>query len=86
MGRTEFTASPAQLRIMYETGYGIADIMARTGKEYGDVMERLRSANVELVTGGPHDIRSCRDRHDHDVHARGTDCCRVARKRHRRAA
>lgn len=85
----EFTASPSQLRAMYEHGWGIAEIMYRTGKAYIEVISKLSEAGTKLITGGPHDTSDC-VRHDHALavaHENGATCCVcTAKPRSRRQA
>ena len=72
----QFTGTPRQLREMYEHGWGIAEIMERTGKEYIEVRSRLLEAGTVLITGGPHDTDDCD--HQHwltEAHENGAPCC-----------
>ncbi len=84
----EFKATPLQMRAMYEHGWGIIQIMERTGKDYGEVYARLLDAGTRLVTSGPHDFSTCRGRHNHRLayaHAKGAACCEcTVRPRSRR--
>lgn len=74
--KTEFTGSAAQLRVMYEHGWGITEIMARTAKPYIEVITRLQSAGTKLITGGPHDTTDCLHHHELETeHANGATCC-----------
>lgn len=77
-----FTGTPSQLRAMYEHGWGIAEIMERTGKPYIEVRGKLLEAGTKLITGGPHDTSECE--HDHSLeimHDQGATCCRVRVRR-----
>lgn len=60
-------------RNVYATGAGgIFEIMEMTGKSYEEVRVALSETGVTLVTGGPHDMATCR--HDHRLsyeHAAG---------------
>lgn len=74
----EFTGTPTQLRAMYEHGWGIYEIMTRTGKPYIEVRSKLLEAGTTLITGGPHDVYDCL--HDHSLavsHESGATCCRA---------
>lgn len=80
--KLQFTGTPTQLRAMYDHGWGIAEIMERTGKPYIEVRGKLLEAGTELITGGPHDTSDCE--HDHSLavdHANGATCCRVRIRR-----
>jgi len=80
----EFTGTPKQMRVMYEHGWGVAEIMERSGKSYEQVMMGLREAGTVLITGGPHDTGKCLHNHDlADAHARGARCCEPKRGRRR---
>ena len=68
--------TPQAMRQMYESGYGVARIMAYTGYPYIEVRDKLLDSGTHLITGGPHDVDRCR--HDHrlaGLHARGATCC-----------
>lgn len=72
----EFTGNHSQLKALYESGYGVAAIMATSGLDYERVITRLKAAGVTLITGGPHDVTKCH--HAHDVaqhHENGARCC-----------
>lgn len=72
----------AELRAMYEHGWGIAKIMEYTGKPYIEVRGKLLEAGTTLITGGPHDTNECW--HDHSLavmHDQGATCCRVRVRR-----
>lgn len=74
----QFTGTPSQLRAMYEHGWGIYEIMMRTGKPYIEVRSKLLEAGTHLITGGPHDQKDCM--HDHTLaimHDQGATCCRA---------
>lgn len=51
------------MRQMYESGYGIEAIIGYTNMTYMEVIERLRTAGTNLITGGPHDTETCRHNH-----------------------
>lgn len=55
--------SAMQFRTLYLSGLGLAQIMARTGAEYGALIDKARRASIPLVTGGPHDTATCRHQH-----------------------
>lgn len=49
----KFTGSPIQLRVNYEHGKGISQIMEETGLSYATVQRDLRLAGTNIRTGGP---------------------------------
>jgi len=63
MSKLEFSSTPTRLRIMYESGRGVYEIMDLTGLDYPEVISRLREAGTRLITGGPHDTSKCHHRH-----------------------
>ena len=64
---TERQSIGERMREMYNGGHGIASIMAITGKPYIEVLENLRKAKTNLITGGPHDLKECEYRHNHKI-------------------
>lgn len=63
----EYGVTPTKMRTMYEHGFGIARIIELTGRQYEEVLTKLRQAGTRLITGGPHDVEHCR--HDHGLEA-----------------
>ncbi len=52
-----------QIRTMYANGRSVSQIMGDTGQDYGKVKGALDATKTKLITGGPHDTRSCRHSH-----------------------
>ena len=63
MSKLEFRPTPTRLRVMYESGMGVCEIMNLTGLDYPEVITRLRDAGTHLITGGPHDTSKCHHPH-----------------------
>lgn len=78
----QMISSARAIKVAYELGSGIAEIMYDTGKSYEQVRNALGETGATLVTGGPHDTATCR--HDHRLshaHLTGANCCKVTSRR-----